>query len=67
MSEKLRQGLGLLAVAVLALLVYLATGRPEDPTTAAGVLSLIAGAVMVVCAVVGLVFIAVGLLKPQRD
>ena len=66
MTANIRQGMGLLAIAALALLLSLPAWGSES--TAAGVWGLLAGGTAVVCAIVGLVKIAVDLLgSPQRD
>lgn len=63
MNQRMRQGLGLLVVAALALLVFLPSQAVNTvPTAIAG---LVGGFTMVVCAIVGLILLAVGLF--QRD
>lgn len=65
MNQRTRQGLGLLVVAVLAFLVFLPSQAVNTvPTAIAG---MIGGFTMVVCAIVGLVLLAIGLLRPGKD
>lgn len=61
MPEKVRRGLGLLTVAVIALLVGLVTSQSESMP--AELVTSVAGLTVVVSAGVGLVMVAVGLLR----
>ena len=63
----MRQGLGLLVVAVLAALLFLPVRGTANPGTASGVWMMLTGFTAVVCAVVGLVLLAAGLFRPDRD
>lgn len=64
MTTKVRQGLGLLVVAFMGWLVTLFL-QELSPRPFALVATICAIATLV-CGAVGLVFLAVGLLKPQR-
>lgn len=61
MPEKVKRGLGLVVVAAIALVVLL-LARGADGS-GAEVVSFLAGVIALVCGLVGLVLIAVGLLR----
>lgn len=65
MNAKIRQGLGLLAVAALAFLIFLPAQQATND--AAAVVGLIAAITALVCGVVGLILLATGLLAPQKN